>query len=259
MIHLYDGNNYARIVWETCSTGQPLRELLAETNSHSDAVMWIFDGFNANDRRRKIFPEYKRQRRGAPDEFYKSIQVLREALVHTNAIQICVPEFEADDVIAELTVMLHQGNSLMIHSTDGDFQALRTLPGVLTTRPHYKEIEDVNHVRIYKVCVGDKSDNIPGIPGFGPKAWATLNKEALIQYLQVPAKDLLQALPLVDRMNVKPGVARWLKDPVSHQLLKNYYEIAGFIPVPYELIERYMTPGVLNKQEQEAILQRVMQ
>lgn len=261
MIHIYDGNNHARVVWETDSTGQPLRNLLAETNAHQTPVVWVFDGQDANSLRRKIYPEYKQRRVSAPDDFYKSIQLLREALMHTSAMQVVVPGYEADDTIATLAIGLQEKHQVMIHSTDGDFQALRVFPNIMTSRQEYKQVENVSQIRLYKTVVGDKSDNIPGIPGFGDKAWEKVNKQALHDYLMLKDTDdfITNMRRLIQSMNVSPGVARWLADPVSHRQLQVYYQVAGFFSVPDELITKYTVFGQFNRDLQELVLKRIMQ
>ena len=177
-MRIYDGNNQARIIWETDTNGQPMRTIQTDANYPGEQRIWVWDGFDANARRRAIYPLYKSRRKKAPDEFYKTIKQIKKMLVHTNAVQIEVPGYEADDVIAQVVFDWDRNDSVHVLSTDRDLQPLRTLRGVTTSQGAILNLMP-HDVRLYKTFVGDSSDSIGGLPGFGKKAWETADKKQL--------------------------------------------------------------------------------
>jgi len=79
---------------------------------------------------------------------------------------IRVKGWEADDVIATL-VRSEPNEQFIIESTDVDFMQL---PNVRIAREKPAPVEP-QYMRLYKTLVGDPSDNIGGLKGFGKGAW----------------------------------------------------------------------------------------
>lgn len=82
------------------------------------------------------------------------------------------PDHEADDVISHLAKSVHREDSVTIVSTDTDFIQLLNGSGRISLYSPIKDImvEPTQYDYVmWKSLRGDKSDNIPGIPGIGDK------------------------------------------------------------------------------------------
>jgi 5'-3' exonuclease len=143
--------------------------------------------------RHDIYPEYKGNRKAAPMDLIPQFDLIRDAATAYGIPQIEAPTFEADDVIATLATMaLEEGVDANILSGDKDLLQLVTgkdeVPSVhiidpmTMSRVTYDQVfekwgvgpEDLGDVL---GLAGDSADNIPGVPGIGPKIAATLISE----------------------------------------------------------------------------------
>mgnify|MGYP000169624774 CR=1 FL=1 len=133
------------------------------------------------------YPEYKGTRGETPPEFIGQTELLREALEAMNIRTITRENYEADDIIASLADQAADaGFTVAVVSGDRDtFQLIREdttilypIKGVLNLARmtddavfekygvHAKQYPDL------AALVGETSDNLPGIPGVGPKTAA---------------------------------------------------------------------------------------
>lgn len=231
-LQIYDGNNYARKVFATDTSGLGIRRLFVDIYYNPDPCIVIFDGKGAKEERRKIFPEYKAQRPPAPDGFYRVLDFWKELLAHTHAIKIEVPHREADDSIAKIA----RGTSVPveIRSTDGDYYAL---VNELVSAPG-TEIAGISpeDVRLYKTLVGDNSDNVKGISKFGPKGFFELTrqtKDEIISFLngEIEWTSCLKT----DRLN------NWVTE--NTPLLKSYWQVVGFLSVSDQSFAQGLSVG----------------
>lgn len=155
----------------------------------------VFDGKGGSQRRRKLYPEYKgnrkmMQRLNRTYDFKnkdEEVNSMRKQLVRVVEILESLPmlvyavdNVEADDVIAYLTTVVREkqeGSQSIIMSTDKDFLQLvsedvkvwnpikKRLYEPETVLEEYK-IHPTNFL-IYRALDGDNSDNINGIKGVG--------------------------------------------------------------------------------------------
>lgn len=250
MLNIYDCNNYVRVRFEKDPTGLPLRRLFEEAY-HSAPALYVFDGFDSKAMRRALYPEYKQGRTSAPDNFYIQLKFFQELLLHTGNVVICVPQVEADDVIATYC-KAHPQEEIVIYSTDRDFCALQR-PGLTTPMANLKGIE-ASDVRLYKTLVGDSSDNIPGIKGFGKGAWEKLtpeHKEELKNYFERKG----EASTVFDTLTPMQ-----LKNFNSQQsLLDVFWKIVGFYDISQDLIQTHMKCGVRDYALADAKLKESLQ
>ncbi len=137
--------------------------------------------------RSDLYPEYKANRDPAPDDFHPQVERCLE-LARLLAIPVYAEErVEADDVIATLvrrTRVTHPEWSIRIASKDKDLGQLldgRTSlydvqTGVELTADALFDSKGVRpeHVVDMLALMGDTVDNVPGIPGIGPKTAAQL-------------------------------------------------------------------------------------
>ncbi|WP_164107675.1 hypothetical protein, partial [Serratia marcescens] len=68
----------------------------------ADVAVWCFEGRGAKFVRQRILPGYKDRPSTMTDGLHALVDLTRKALEHTRAIQVAVPQREADDVIAHL-------------------------------------------------------------------------------------------------------------------------------------------------------------
>ena len=241
MIRLYDGNNQFRIRLETDPTGLTVRNFYNEVMSCQDLVVFCWDGFDCNKRRRDLYPKYKVGRQPPADRVFESMKLFKQVLKMSNAIQVEVPRYEADDLIATLALKYQYHDRVHIYSNDGDFvQLVNARVGV--ERGEFKGGIDPKYVRLYKTLVGDSTDKIGGIRLFGDEAWAEADKEAWTAYIAGTGP----------RPPVKKSVGKWLDE--NHQTLLNMWTITGFFTIPAEEIQQGTHVGVPARDKVEEIL-----
>lgn len=136
--------------------------------------------------RDEIFPAYKGTREKMPDDLVPQIGRIREMVDAFNIPRLEMEGFEADDVLGSIArIAREQGLGVKIITGDRDLLQLvndRTTVYLAGDDQNYISDEDVikklgvrpNQVVDYKALVGDKSDNIPGVPGVGEKTAITL-------------------------------------------------------------------------------------
>ncbi|MCL1909797.1 MAG: hypothetical protein FWG05_02550, partial [Kiritimatiellaeota bacterium] len=141
--------------------------------------------------RHRLYPEYKAKRDKMPEDISASIPMAEEFANAMRVPFLKTDDFEADDIMGTLAAMAESaGFETVLVSPDKDIAQLVTARTTLL-RPAPKsgapnEIYDIAKVRDewgisdpaqmtdYLAIAGDASDNIPGIPGIGPKTAAQL-------------------------------------------------------------------------------------
>ncbi len=133
-----------------------------------------------------IYPDYKATRAKMPEDLRPQIERIRQMVDAFNIPRLEMEGFEADDVLGSTARWAaHQGLGVKIITGDRDLLQLvdeRTIVYLAGDDQNYITVEDVQqklHVRPdqvvdYKAIVGDKSDNIPGVPGVGEKTAESL-------------------------------------------------------------------------------------
>ena len=137
--------------------------------------------------RTEEYPEYKGTRDATPEEFKGQVELIREVLHAMGIVSLSREGFEADDILATLAYRAgHEGSTVLVVSGDRDsFQTVTdnvtvlypgTGPGDLR-RMTPQAVEDKYGVPPHRypeiaAIVGETSDNLPGVPGVGPKTAA---------------------------------------------------------------------------------------
>lgn len=252
-ITLVDGNNISiRAALNFDPFNRTAMDLRLRYNGAKPSEIWIWDGARHNDRRQAVYPAYKAQRAPLGQDVYAQIRLWRELLSHSPASQIEVPEWEADDVIATLARRLaKQGKTVVIRSNDLDYAQLTTNP-LITVNGIKTMPTTARFIPLYKACVGDPSDNISGIPGFGKGTWEALSGkyESLEKAVVAGSYSAFEALPLPKR------VKNWLLPPGNIQLVQNMLLITHFYEVPETEINAGVTPGVANPHKADELLRK---
>lgn len=190
---------------------QAVERLLESEAPDYFAVVW--DGGLA-EARTGALPEYKANRPAMPDDLAKQLGPMQAWLQARGCASLLADGVEADDWIARLALAGRKaGMRVLIATRDKDFMQLvdeqiRLLPpGRGTERGPMGPAEvrgktgvEPTQIVDWLGLMGDNSDNIPGVPGVGPKTAAKLLRqfgslEAVYQSLgRVSPPRLRQAL-----------------------------------------------------------------
>jgi DNA polymerase I len=142
--------------------------------------------------RDEIFPEYKATRQEMPEDIRFGIPKVKEIIRGFNIPILEKEGYEADDIIGTISRQAcTQGFEVYMMTPDKDFGQLVN-ECVFLYKPAYMgnavdvlgpkevcekwDIDNVNQVIDILGLQGDTSDNIPGVPGIGPKTAAALLK-----------------------------------------------------------------------------------
>jgi DNA polymerase-1 len=191
-IVLVDGSSYLfrayhALPFLTNKQGEPTGAILGVINMlkklpvkyNTEHVAVIFDA-KGKSFRNDIYSEYKANRKSMDDELRVQIQPLHEIIKKMGFPLIVVDGVEADDVIGTLAKDLEKEDCRVVIST-GDKDMAQLVDEKVVLFDSMKNVTtDVDGVvEKYGVCpdqiidylalMGDKSDNIPGVPSVGPK------------------------------------------------------------------------------------------
>ncbi len=138
--------------------------------------------------RQDLYEQYKAQRPEAPEDLVPQFPLIRKAVEAFSVPAIEKEGFEADDIIATyVRQALERGFDVTIVSSDKDLMQLvgphvRMMDPIKNRIIGPKEVEERFGVPPEKVAdvlalMGDASDNVPGVPGIGPKTAAELIRQ----------------------------------------------------------------------------------
>jgi len=165
-------------------TNMLARLLKDHTGSH---IAVIFDAGRFTFRNR-LYEAYKAHRPPPPDELIPQFALTREATEAFGVPAIELPDWEADDLIAAYALAAENlGGRATIVSSDKDLMQL-IRPNVAMMDPlkqkpigaaEVMEKFGVTPDKVIEVqsLIGDSTDNVPGVPGIGPKGAAQLIAE----------------------------------------------------------------------------------
>ncbi len=253
---LIDGNSLLHRAFHalpeslTTSSGQPTNAvyglaqmLLLLLEQHApDAVLVAFDAPGPTFRHEQ-FADYKANRPPMDEALASQVELAHELVEALGLPQTELPNYEADDIIgtmarrgaaADHEVVIVTGDRDMLQLVDDDIKVLATLRGLTNTRLYdAKQVAEEyginpDQMTDYKALAGDSSDNIPGVPGVGPKTAATL----LAQFPHV--EELLERLAEVDSEKLSAKLAD-NRDII--RLSKTLATIATDSPVEAELAD----------------------
>ncbi len=154
--------------------------------------------------RNDIYAAYKANRSDPPEELIPQFALVRDATRAFNLDCIELPGFEADDLIATYTrLAVEAGANVTIISADKDMMQLvsdrvRLLDVVKNRSIGPEQVVEKFGVGPEKVVevqalAGDSTDNVPGVPGIGPKTAAQLIREyGDVESLIARAKEIKQ-------------------------------------------------------------------
>jgi DNA polymerase I len=192
---LVDGSSYLYRAFHalpalSTAGGQPTGAVLGVVNMlykllddyAPEAMAVVFDA-PGRTFRDDLYAEYKANRPPMPDELRAQVSPLLEAIDAMGIALLRVDGVEADDVIgtlaraasaAGLATVISTGDKDLAQLVDERVTLVNTMDGTKLDRAGVEQKFGVPPDRIidYLALVGDSSDNIPGVPGVGPKTAA---------------------------------------------------------------------------------------
>ncbi len=192
--------------------------------------------------RSEEYSEYKAGRSATPDAFSGQVPLLKEVLDALNITHVSMDGYEADDVIATLTTQA-RAKDMDVLICSGDRDTLQLVDDHSTVLYPRKGVSDLVRMTPEAVTekygvgperypdlaalVGESSDNLPGVPGVGPKTAAKwINAHG----------DLQGIVAGVDQITGKAGQS--LRDHLD-QVLRNrrLNSLVRDAPVPVEVAD----------------------
>lgn len=154
-----------------------------------DHFVAVFDGPGGKELRTSIYSEYKSHRAAMPEDLVLQLERAILFCEYAGLPYLSIPKVEADDTIGAISLWAEKkGFEVYICSSDKDLCQLVSSKifllhvhkeNLLVDSEKVKELFGVRPEQIvdYLAIVGDASDNIPGLSGFGPKTAAALLEE----------------------------------------------------------------------------------
>lgn len=234
---------------------------------HPEHIVAVFDGPQSIKAREAIYSEYKAHRPGMPSDLLYQIQWARDYCALRGIPMLNVPEVEADDTMGTLSVWAakNQAKAYLCTSDKDMCQFVNDQIFILNTFKDNlimgaKEVEEAFGVPPSKIIdflaiTGDTSDNIPGLPGFGPKtAAALLQQFGSLDYIlahpeEVPGKKKQETIiqeaekahmsrrlvTVMTDVNIPHDEKFYRLAPLQKEQLKEFYASKNFNSLIKEL------------------------
>lgn len=215
----------------------------------NDKILIILDA-GKNTFRNTLYAEYKANRSEAPEDLIPQFGIIREAIDAFGLDVIEKKDFEADDIIASY-VRYGEENKIptTVFSSDKDlFQLLSANTRIMDPMKNV-EIDEAkvrdkfgvgpDKITDVQALIGDSVDNIPGVPGIGPKTAAKLINEFGSFEELLANKDQIANVRIKNLIHDHEDSAK-----ISHQLviLKNDLEL----PIQIEELKAFDDSPKLN-------------
>ncbi|MHA6162756.1 DNA polymerase I [Pseudomonas sichuanensis] len=189
---LVDGSSYLYRAFHalpplTTSKGLPtgavkgvLNMLKSLRKQYPDSLFAVVFDAKGGTFRDAMFAEYKANRPSMPDDLRVQVEPLHASVRALGYPLLCVEGVEADDVIGTLArssaaagrpVIISTGDKDMAQLVDGHVTLVNTMTGSVldVAGVHEKFGVGPEHIIDFLALMGDKVDNIPGVPGVGEK------------------------------------------------------------------------------------------
>jgi DNA polymerase-1 len=223
-VYLIDGSAYIYRAYHaiaplTNRNGLPTHAALGFTNillrvirEKSPRFLCVAFDVRGKGFRHDIYSDYKANRPAMPDDLACQIPYIKEIVKAYNILSLERQGFEADDLIASaVKVLAASGTPVVIVSGDKDLLQLVSDSVTLWDPMNDKlmdrdGVEKKYHISLenltdYFALTGDSSDNIPGVPGIGPKT-----AEKLISSFG-SIENLYTKLDLIDKPALREKLA----------------------------------------------------
>ena len=232
--------------------------------------------------RSDIFSEYKANRERQPEDIQVAIPIIKNFLEQLNIKRVELDGFEADDIIGTLSCVLseEEDTQVFMMTPDKDFAQL-VKKNVFLYKPAFMgrgvdilgvnevlekfKIKEVDQVIDFLGLQGDSVDNIPGIPGVGPKTAQKLlseygsvegileNKEKIKGSVGMKVRDNTEsALMSKELAKIKTDISLNIKINDLKNKKANYSELNKLLDeMEFRTIKnRMISSGILLEQEE---------
>ena len=258
-LHIGGMMGFLRSIRYTCDILKPSRCII------------VFDGKGGSPKRRKLYPEYKANRKvkkrlnrnvdwgTAPQDEEESMKQqmgrLIEYLEQLPLTLISIDNVEADDVMAYISQQVLTESDIFLMSTDKDFLQLvddrvkvwsPTKKKLYTKNEIFEEYGVHSHnILTYRILDGDKSDNIGGIKGAGLKS----------------LKKFCPKISCLEKFDVRDLLEFVEKSDGKIKLLENIKNSSNIVKRNYLLmqLQKVDIPGHVKLKVQEAVNRKVPQ
>ncbi|WP_372624885.1 DNA polymerase I [Arsukibacterium sp.] len=205
-----------------------LKSLVRQYNPSHMAV--VFDAKGPTFRN-EMYSEYKANRPPMPDDLRSQIEPIHQIVRAMGLRLLCISGVEADDVIGTLArqaslagrhTLISTGDKDMAQLVDGHVTLINTMTNTLLDPESVVSKFGVGPEAIidYLALMGDKVDNIPGLPGVGEKT-----ASALLQGLG-SIDNIYQHLDKVTELNFRGAKTMAAKLAEHRQQLELSYQLA---------------------------------
>lgn len=149
-----------------------------------DYMAVVFDAAGKTFRH-EVFPDYKATRKKAPQELYDQLPRVKELVDAFGIPRFEESGYEADDILGSIAEQSKKNSGLEVVVVTGDLDTLQLIDDNVSVATPYKGFQEIqtytretvqekfgirpDQVVDFKALRGDASDNIPGVPGIGPK------------------------------------------------------------------------------------------
>ncbi len=242
--------------------------------------------------RHTIYKEYKANRSSTPNDLITQLNLVQPTADALNFINMSKERFEADDLIATLaTKATSIKRNTIIISSDKDLMQLvnKYVKMYDPAKSKYITNDDIiakfgvpaSKVREVQALIGDKSDNIPGVAGFGPKTASQLinqfgnlqNLLTSIDQVKSPRQQELltkhkedaliswQLVGLNHNVNIDKNIEKFYWTPPPEKQISNFLNEFGFKSLNKRVENLFhvkiqespqITPSTLQKTEQNS-------
>lgn len=218
-----------------------------------DYIVATFDK-SSNTFRHKEYEDYKAGRKKTPPELSMQFPIIREMLSKMGISVFELEGYEADDLIGTISVLAEE-NGMEVYVVTGDKDALQLATdnvNVVINKKGITEKEIYDRKRFIeefgvtptqyidvKGLMGDKSDNIPGVPGVGEKTAFKLIKE----YGSI--EDVLMNISNISGKKLKESLQEYSEQAIFSKKLATI-----ITKVPVEIpMEQLKTKGDFNNSD----------
>ncbi|MEG2656804.1 MAG: DNA polymerase I [Clostridium sp.] len=218
-----------------------------------DYIVTTFDK-SSKTFRHEEYEEYKAGRKKTPPELSMQFPIIREILCKMGISIFELDGYEADDLIGTISVLAEKDN-MEVYVVTGDKDALQLATdnvNIVINKKGMSEKEIYNRERFVndfevtpkqyidvKGLMGDKSDNIPGVPGVGEKTAFKLIKE----YGSI--ENVLMNISNISGKKLKESLEEYSEQAIFSKKLAT---IITEVPVEIPL-EQLKTKGSFNNHE----------
>lgn len=244
-----------------------LNMFLKALKAYNPTYVGVAFDFSKHTFRTELFPEYKGTRRETPEELREQFPLLRKILQMMRIPIVQQEGIEADDILGTLS-KIKEVDTLILSADKDLLQLIDNSTTILLTKKGTSEIYAVDEnvlksefglspsqIVDLKSLMGDKSDNIPGVPGVGEKTAKNLiNKFGSLAgvYANLDSSDISAGIraKLVEHKNMAElsyKLATIKTDCNIDINLEDYRLIYPFDPEVREMFRTYAFVSLSNK------------